>query len=134
MCLIALAYKSHPTYPLIVAANRDEFHDRLALPAHFWSEHPHMLAGKDVKAGGTWMGITRHGRFAALTNHRDLRRAPVQGPSRGLLVKDALAADVQIPPTPMEGYNLILGHVDALRYQSNITGADEAIPCRGAWP
>lgn len=75
MCLIVLAYQVHPRYPLIVAANRDEFRERPAHTAHFWDDAPWILAGRDLHAGGTWMGITREGRFAALTNHRDLRRA-----------------------------------------------------------
>ena len=87
MCLIALAYKVHPEYPLILAANRDEFLDRPADPARFWPAEPHVLAGRDRKAGGTWMGITTTGHFAALTNYRDLRTTPVQGPSRGVLVR-----------------------------------------------
>ncbi|HMC96436.1 MAG TPA: NRDE family protein, partial [Flavobacteriales bacterium] len=93
MCLIVLAYKVHPRYPLIVAANRDEFLDRPALPAHFWKDAPHILAGRDLKAGGTWLGITTAGRFAALTNYRDLRRPAVNGRSRGALVRDALDGD-----------------------------------------
>lgn len=127
MCLIAFAYKHHPRYPFILAANRDEFRDRLALQAHFWDDHPQVLAGRDLKAGGTWMGISRSGRFAALTNHRDFRRTPIQGPSRGLLVKEALLHAVNAQASPMEGYNLIQGHIDALRYQSNIIGADEPL-------
>lgn len=71
MCLILLAYRSHPDYPLIVAANRDEFLDRPTEPARFWKDHPDLLAGRDGVGGGTWMGITRRGRFAALTNFRN---------------------------------------------------------------
>ena len=94
MCLIVLAYKVHPEYPLILAANRDEFLERPTEKAHFWSDAPHILAGRDLRAGGTWLGITRSGRFAALTNHRDLRRpAVVNGPSRGQLVRLALEDD-----------------------------------------
>lgn len=127
MCLIAFAYKHHPRFPLIVAANRDEFLERPTLPAHFWDDLPQVLAGRDVKAGGTWMGITRNGRFAALTNHRDFRKAPIHGPSRGLLVKEALLHGVNEQASPMEGYNLLHGPIDALRYQSNINGADEPL-------
>lgn len=127
MCLIALAYKAHPRYPLIVAANRDEFLDRAADPAHYWAEHPIILAGRDLKAKGTWLGVTRLGRFAAVTNHRDLRRPAVHGPSRGLLVRDALLADPPGDAAPMDGYNLLHGPMDALRYRSNITGVDSAL-------
>lgn len=127
MCLIAFAYKAHPRYPLIVAANRDEFLDREADPAHFWEDHPIILAGRDRKAKGTWMGVTRSGRFAAVTNHRDLRRPAVNGPSRGLLVRDALLADPPGDAAPVDGYNLLHGPLDALRYRSNISGEDSAL-------
>lgn len=122
MCLIALAYRQHPRYPLVVMANRDEFLDRPADPAHFWPDAPHVLAGRDLRAGGTWMGITRHGRFAALTNHRDLRRPLVEGPSRGHLVRQALEQDIDHGITaPYAGLNLIHGTVDDLHYLNNIT-------------
>ena len=68
MCLIALAYKVHPRFPLILAANRDEFLDRPTEPAHWWKDAPDILAGRDQRAGGTWLGFTRNGRFAAITN------------------------------------------------------------------
>jgi uncharacterized protein with NRDE domain len=122
MCLIALAYRQHPRYPLVVMANRDEFLDREAEPAHFWADAPHVLAGRDLRAGGTWMGITRQGRFAALTNHRDLRRPLVEGPSRGQLVREALEQDIAPGTTATyAGLNLIHGTVDDLRYLNNIT-------------
>ncbi len=127
MCLIALAYRAHPRYPFIVAANRDEFLDRATAPARFWPEAPHILAGKDLRAGGTWMGVTRFGRFAAITNHRDMRRAPVVGPSRGLLALAALDADPPRDGVDREGYNLIYGTFDALRYRCNITEVDVAL-------
>ncbi|MBK9148914.1 MAG: NRDE family protein [Flavobacteriales bacterium] len=127
MCLIAFAYKTNPRYPLIVAANRDEFLDRPTVPAHFWPDLPGILAGRDGKALGTWVGITTNGRFAAVTNFRDLRRAPVNGPSRGLLVRDALLAEPPPDQEPMDGYNLLHGTVEHLRFRSNISGADERI-------
>src|SRR5687767_15828178 len=70
MCLIVLGWRVHPDYPLIVAANRDEFHARPAAPAAFWDDHPEILAGRDLEARGTWMGVSRTGRFAAVTNFR----------------------------------------------------------------
>ena len=128
MCLIALAYKVHPAYPLIVAANRDEFLDRRATAAEFWPDAPHVLAGKDLKAGGTWMGVTRSGRFAALTNYRDLRRARIDGPSRGQLVLKALEGGLDgIDTRGYEGFNLVHGTVEALRYCNNIDGADQEL-------
>ncbi len=129
MCLIVLAYKAVKEYPLIVAANRDEFLDRPALAASFWTDHPDLLAGKDLQSGGTWLGITRHARFAALTNFRDLTRSRSNGPSRGLLVRDALLKDAPLADTSsMEGFNLIHGPIDALRYHSNVVQNDEILP------
>ncbi|MBS1582533.1 MAG: NRDE family protein [Bacteroidetes bacterium] len=120
MCLIVLAYRVHPRYPLLFAANRDEFHDRPAAPARFWADAPDLLAGRDLRAGGTWMGITRSGRFAALTNYRDLHRPRKQGPSRGLLVRQALEGDFDPGATSAyEGFNLLYGSVDTLRYHTN---------------
>ena len=68
MCLIVLAWRVRPSLPLLVAANRDEFHARAAAPAAFWSDRPQILAGRDLQARGTWMGVSRSGRFAAVTN------------------------------------------------------------------
>ena len=75
MCLILLTYRPGTTRPLVVAANRDEFHVRATQPADFWPEYPDLLAGKDLVAGGTWLGCTRTGRFAALTN---FPKTPIQ--------------------------------------------------------
>ena len=129
MCLIAFSYKAHPRYPLIIAANRDEFHARPALPAQFWTDRPDILAGKDLQAGGTWLGISRSGRFAALTNHRDLRNPPKKGPSRGALVVRSLVSEEQVPDTSaFDGFNLIRGPIEALRYHSNVPGVDIPMP------
>src|SRR5690554_7577093 len=75
MCLIAFAYKVSPEYPLILVANREEFYDRPTEKAHFWkgTEEHRILAGKDLKAGGTWFGVSENGKWAAVTNHRDMR-------------------------------------------------------------
>ncbi len=127
MCLIVLAHKVHPRYPLIVAANRDEFLDRPTSPLHVWASAPHILAGRDERAGGTWMGLSTTGRFAALTNYRDLRRPEVQGPSRGALVQHLLGEELGNADTSKyAGFNLIHGAFDALHYHSNITG-DHAV-------
>ena len=85
MCLIVLAWRAHRSFPLVVAANRDEFHARPAAAAAFWSECPSLLAGRDLQAMGTWMGVTRGGRFAAVTNYRGARE-PSAAESRGALV------------------------------------------------
>lgn|SRR5574341_2236711 len=85
MCLIVLAWRVHPELPLVVAANRDEFHARPAAPAAFWDDHPDILAGRDLEARGTWMGVSRSGRFAAVTNFRG-GQEPRAIESRGALV------------------------------------------------
>jgi uncharacterized protein with NRDE domain len=90
MCLILVVWRKHPQYPCLIAANRDEFHGRAAEPAHWWLDRPQILAGRDLVAGGTWLGITRTGRFAALTNYRSLQDKRMDLPSRGRLVTDAL--------------------------------------------
>jgi uncharacterized protein with NRDE domain len=94
MCLVLLAVDSHPEYRLIVAANRDEFYDRPTSSAEFWADAPTVLAGRDLKAGGTWLGIDRRGRLAAVTNYRQGQRENPAPRSRGQLVTDFLAADI----------------------------------------
>src|ERR1700689_4643985 len=91
MCLILVAWRAHADYPLVLAANRDEFHDRAAAPAAWW-QAPQILAGRDLSAGGTWLGVARDGRFAALTNYRDAALVQRTAPSRGELVPATLAA------------------------------------------
>jgi len=128
MCLIVLAYKVHPRFPLIFAANRDEFLDRPAEPAHWWSDAPDILAGRDKRAGGTWLGITKSGRFAAVTNYRNMRMSFPPGPSRGLLVRQALEEGIDPRNTgAYAGFSLIYGALDHLRYHNNINGIDEPI-------
>ena len=99
MCLIVFAWRAHPDYPLVVAANRDEYLARPASPAHWWLDAPELLAGRDLEAGGTWMGLTRSGRFAALTNYRDPSRHIAGAPSRGALVREALEDARPAPAT-----------------------------------
>jgi uncharacterized protein with NRDE domain len=91
MCLILIAYKVHPSYPLIVAANRDEDYERPSSPAEFWKNVPQILAGRDLRDGGTWLGITKNGKFAALTNYRDPVAFKKNAPSRGKLIKNYLS-------------------------------------------
>jgi len=130
MCLIVFANNTHPKYKLLFAANRDEFYNRHSEQAEFWKEHPNLLAGKDLQAGGTWMGITKLGRFAAITNFRDLKNHRTDAPSRGNLTLDFLVNDVtaeeyynKLKPilSNFNGFNLILGDVDELYYFSNKT-------------
>src|ERR1700683_5868162 len=91
MCLILVAWRVHADYPLLLAANRDEFHARAAAPAGWWQE-PNILAGRDLAAGGTWRAGARDGRFHALTNYRDPSVAQREAPSRGELVPATLAS------------------------------------------
>jgi uncharacterized protein with NRDE domain len=95
MCLILVAWRAHPDYPLILAANRDEFYARPTQPAHWWRE-PQILAGRDLQAGGSWLGVGIDGRFAALTNYRDPTRVLSAAPSRGALVPETLASSVPL--------------------------------------
>lgn len=120
MCLILFANAAHPDFPLVLAANRDEFYARPARPMRRWADRPLLVAGQDAEAGGTWMGMRLDGRFAALTNIRDPARAlPPDAPSRGQLVLDALEAPD--PETFVEkldagayaGFNLLAGRWDA---------------------
>ena len=85
MCLLLISYNTNPEYPLIVAANRDEFYHRPTIRAGFWKDKPELLAGKDMEADGTWLGITKSGRFAAITNFRDMRTIKDNAPTRGFL-------------------------------------------------
>ena len=94
MCLIVLSWQIHPRYPLVVAANRDEFYARPTQAAHFWEEHPEILAGRDMEYGGSWLGVSRRGRFAAVTNLRNIVSDGEH--SRGHLVRDFLLSDA--PP------------------------------------
>jgi uncharacterized protein with NRDE domain len=90
MCLILVAWQVHPDYPLVLAANRDEFYRRPSAPAQWWPEPEAILAGRDLEAGGTWLGVTRQGAFAALTNYRDPASQRADAPSRGRLVPQIL--------------------------------------------
>ncbi len=130
MCLIFVAIGAHPNYPLIIAANRDEFYNRPTARASFWPEAPDLLAGRDLRAGGTWLGITRNGRVAALTNYRDTKTMNADAPSRGRLVSDFLLGR-QDPVRYLEqlsrsahiynGFSLIAGIADKMQlfYYSN---------------
>jgi len=131
MCLILFAWQAHPRYPLVVAANRDEFHDRPTAAAEFWNDTPNILAGKDLQAGGTWLGINRNGRFAAISNYREAQfKTSEPEYSRGHLVRDFLlensapeahAECLQTRAGRYRGFNLLLGDRNAIHYVSNRT-------------
>lgn len=131
MCLILFAYRVHPRYELVLAANRDEFYARPTAPLGFWDDVPDLLAGRDLKEGGTWLGITRRGRFAAITNYRDPSRFRPDAPSRGTLVSDYLSgtesaqeylARIASRGADYNGFNLLLGGISGLFYYSNQGG------------
>ncbi|HYI13168.1 MAG TPA: NRDE family protein [Thermoanaerobaculia bacterium] len=91
MCLIVLAHRASDRFPLVIAANRDEDYDRATHDAHFWSDAPDVLGGRDAVANGSWLAVTRGGRFAAVTN---LRGAERKTRSRGELVREFVTTDV----------------------------------------
>jgi len=130
MCLILLSYRAHPSYGLILAANRDEFYDRPTAPLGFWPEAPQILGGRDLKRGGTWLGVTKTGRICAVTNFRDPTVQLTDAPSRGLLVAGFLKGS----ESPLEylqkvkgagerynGFNLLAGDESGIFYCSNRT-------------
>ena len=128
MCLIFLALKNHSKYKLVVAANRDEFYDRKTAAASWWEDHPQILAGRDLEAMGTWLGMTTSGRICMVTNFRDLRNIKTNAPSRGKLVTDFLLGKtsgeeylkkVAARADQFNGFSLIAGTVDSLYYLSN---------------
>ncbi|HEX6126185.1 MAG TPA: NRDE family protein, partial [Pyrinomonadaceae bacterium] len=131
MCVIYLAYDVHPQYPLILLANRDEFYDRPTAPANYWNDHPGIFAGRDLVAGGTWLGITKAGRVAAVTNYRE-PGAPKGSRSRGDLVAEFLKTRTSVKDylsgieerqNEYSGFNLLAGEFNAdrceLSYFSN---------------
>ncbi|MFY0605702.1 MAG: NRDE family protein [Cyclobacteriaceae bacterium] len=128
MCLIAFAWDVHPKYKLIVSANRDEFYDRPTAQAGLWEDHPHILGGRDLEAKGTWMAVSANGKFAAVTNYRDLSNIRKDARSRGEIPTDYLNGQY----SPMEflqhlhnhsedynGFNIIVGNQQELLHYSN---------------
>ncbi|MEY3202055.1 MAG: hypothetical protein RIR70_1605 [Pseudomonadota bacterium] len=136
MCLILIAWKTVEGSPLVAAANRDEVMSRGTRPAAFWPDSPDVLAGRDTLHGGTWLGVTRAGRFAALTNYRDPSNARDDTPSRGQLTAAFLRsgispeeylASLQASASRYNGYNLVFGDRNSLWYFSNIEGRGRAL-------
>jgi uncharacterized protein with NRDE domain len=136
VCLIALAWRAIPGVRLLVAANRDEYHARPTAPAAFWNDAPEILGGRDLQDGGTWMGITRRGRFAALTNHRTPAGARSALRSRGHLVADFLRDDVPAAEycasiaasaDQYNGFNLLVGDAGRLVYVGNHAAQPEEL-------
>ena len=136
MCLIFLSVNKHPSYKLVIAGNRDEFYKRKTAPAHFWDDHPNLLAGRDLEAGGTWMGISKQGKISMVTNYRDLRNLKSIAPSRGHLVSEFLLngdrpdnylTKISERGQEYNGFNLVVGSPDELHYYSNYKPRPEKI-------
>jgi len=134
MCIILFAFNQHFDYPLILLANRDEYYDRPSLAAAYWEDAPQIYAGRDLVGNGTWLGVTKTGRFAAVTNYRD-PLAPTGILSRGHLVADFLKSDraagqylerVQTRSSDYSGFNLLVGEISSkqseILYYSNRGG------------
>jgi uncharacterized protein with NRDE domain len=129
MCLLVVAWLSHPRYRLVVAGTRDEFHDRPSAPLGWWSDVPGVLAGRDLRANGTWMGVARGDRFGIVTNFRSVEApAAAESPSRGQLVPHflredrepgAFLEDLRATADQFAGFNLLLGDSSTLHYYSN---------------
>lgn len=128
MCLILFALSAHPRYSLVLAANRDEFFARPTRAAHWWEDAPEVLAGRDLRGGGSWLGVTKRGRWAAVTNFREPGSIRADAPSRGALVSDFLRGD--LPPEryledllaragDFNGFNLLVGDASGAWWLSN---------------
>lgn len=125
MCLVLIAYRAHPRYPLVLAANRDEFHARPAEPLHWWNDGVRMLAGRDLQAGGSWLGLDAAGRIALVTNYRDPSVPRPEGTSRGSLIGEFLggadsastfARTTATRALQFSGFNLLVMDRDGLAY------------------
>ncbi len=128
MCLLVIAWKNHPRYRLVLAGNHDEFHDRPAASLNWWQDDARILAPRDLKANGTWLGVARSGRFGVVTNFRDLQAPAEFSPSRGSLVPRFLTGatspkefldDLRGAAPRYSGFNLLVGGPRALYYFSN---------------
>lgn len=128
MCLIFLALHHHPNYKLIVAGNRDEFYARQTAPADYWADHPEIMGGRDLEAGGTWLAMSTTGKISMVTNYRDIKNIKPNAPSRGHLVSDFLLTQdtaeqyvnqIASRKERYSGFNLITGTADELWYLSN---------------
>jgi uncharacterized protein with NRDE domain len=128
MCLILFAAGAHSRFPLIVAANRDEAYDRRAAAVGLWEDHPNVYGGRDLERGGTWLGIARNGRFAAITNYRQGVRTEDARRTRGELTRNYLSAtgdtlqylqNVEEHRGEYHGFSLLAGTPDQLYFYSN---------------
>ena len=128
MCLLVLAWQAHSRYRLILAANRDEFHERPSSPLARWADRPSILGGRDLRAGGTWLALDEERRLGIVTNYRDLQSSPPGAPSRGELIPSyllqahgAVASTTRLAPgvDAYAGFNLLLFDERELSYLTN---------------
>jgi uncharacterized protein with NRDE domain len=129
MCLIAIAVHASPRYPIVIAANRDELYDRPTRPLHIWDDAPNIAGGRDLRAGGTWLALTRDGRFAAVTNIRG-NDGPPNARSRGALVGDFVRSNIppltyaeSIHPSDYAGFHLLAGDRKSVAHIATDTSA-----------
>jgi uncharacterized protein with NRDE domain len=134
MCLVLFAFDPDSPYPLVVAANRDEFYARPARTAHYWEDRPELLAGRDLSAGGTWLGVSANGRFATVTNFAE--EGPSEAPlSRGLLTEGFLSSQLgahefahSLHTAAYRGFNLLMFDGERLVYTSNRGHSEDLEP------
>jgi uncharacterized protein with NRDE domain len=128
MCLLVAACDFHPAYRLVLVGHRDEFHARPTAALHWWPDAPDLLAGRDLEAGGTWLGLGRDGRLAVLTNFRGEEAHRIGSPSRGLLIPEFLAADdsaedfarqLATASVDYSGFNMLVFDGTTLAYAAN---------------
>ncbi|WP_143276962.1 NRDE family protein [Bordetella genomosp. 12] len=136
MCLAVIALNQVAGIPVLIAANRDEFHARPTAPAAAWPGEPRVYAGRDLRAGGTWMGTADNGRYAVVTNYREVGRQIAEAPSRGALVERYLAGgmaardyifEVARQGAAYNGFNLIIGDAQGAWYYGNRDAAPRAL-------
>ncbi len=135
MCLVVFAWKVHPDYPLILAANRDEYHARPAQDAHWWPDRPDILAGRDLQAGGTWLALSRSGRFATVTNYREAQKPRPGLRSRGEIATQFCGGDssafeflTALDDDRYAGVSVLAADNDSLCYASNRNDAAISLP------
>ena len=131
MCLILIAWQGHAKHRCVIAANRDELHSRPTAAAQWWPSRPPILAGRDLSAGGTWLGLTRTGRFAALTNYRGAVQRRTDTPSRGTLVTSILMSSDSVAHTldrlssvsaAYNGFNMLFSDGERLAVYESLRG------------
>ena len=129
MCLLLFSFNKHPDYPIILAANRDEFFERPTAAASFWKDAPSILAGRDLRQGGSWMGVNKNGRIAAVTNYREPSQNKPNAISRGALVSDYLKSNesaedyvqkIMAQSHAYDEFNLLVGDKQSLLFYCSV--------------